>query len=485
MILSTFERTIYCGLWIGGVLYSLYNVFLVRKEFAYFEDKYNDFQEGWFSQIPKKDVADVEWESVIKVLKNTFHFFVIHVLVSEYLRSYYVQVVPYWQSLISIIFIQHNVGSIGVIVIIFQPVLFNYMSLGRRKYVPWVLTGLCLIVVIYLKSAHFSKYQVKHFKLTEVQTYILMVSLCWVNLRCLSYCLDNVHEKYKFIHFLSYCLYLPTLFVGPFIQFKDFNENFNYNEYEGLQKRFLQLTMNILRYGWWIFITELSLHYFYINALSYQTKLLQDMNNWTLYGYGYCMGQFFHLKYIVFYGLSTSIAKFEHIRTPALPKCIARIHLYSDMWKYFDVGLYKFLVTYIYLPTLGTCKFYNKLFSSLLCFSFVYVWHGIEYHIFVWTAINCIGVCLENIFSEVIKLAPIVFNKSWRRRLSCLICSPLLVASAVSNFYFFAGSDVGNIFVQRILESSMKSNGVLIFCLYCCCHLSLEVKKRERAKKIK
>lgn len=71
--------------------------------------------------------------------------------------------------------------------------------------------------------------------------------------------------------------------------------------------------------------------------------MIKSLNNWTLYGYGYCMGQFFHMKYVVMYGISSALSKFEGINTPETPKCIGRIHAYSDMWKYFDRGLYTFL----------------------------------------------------------------------------------------------------------------------------------------------
>jgi len=33
----------------------------------------------------------------------------------------------------------------------------------------------------------------------------------------------------------------------------------------------------------------------------------------------------------------------DGIKAPSAPKCVARIHLYSDMWRYFDNGLYKFI----------------------------------------------------------------------------------------------------------------------------------------------
>lgn len=58
------------------------------------------------------------------------------------------------------------------------------------------------------------------------------------------------------------------------------------------------------------------------------------------------MGQYFHIKYVVQYGLSTALAAFEGVAVPRLPRCIGRVHLYSDMWKYFDPGLYNFLKMY-------------------------------------------------------------------------------------------------------------------------------------------
>lgn len=55
------------------------------------------------------------------------------------------------------------------------------------------------------------------------------------------------------------------------------------------------------------------------------------------------MGQFFYTKYVVSYGFGILMGRMDRIDTPDLPKCIGRIHQYSDMWKHFDQGLYEFL----------------------------------------------------------------------------------------------------------------------------------------------
>lgn len=205
---------------------------------------------------------------------------------------------------------------------------------------------------------------------------------------------------------------------------------------------------------------------------------MQKLGIWALYGYGYSMGQFFHVKYVIFYGLTTAVAQFDGIPTPALPKCIGRIHLYSDMWKHFDRGLYRFLIKYvhpvppslfvppvcsnsryIYLPTLRHREtLADKTLSSLLCFAFVYVWHGTEAYVLVWAALNYLGVVCENLFAAVCATAWVRarvrrgLSAEWEQRIGCALASPLLAVSAVSNFFFFAGTDVGNVFVRRFVS---------------------------------
>lgn len=112
---------------------------------------------------------------------------------------------------------------------------------------------------------------------------------------------------------------------------------------------------------------ELVLHYLYFRPLSLTFPLLKhNINLWAVCGIIYWLGmvwyklnylkcrmcvtyflytgQFFMLKYYIFYGCSTCVAQFDGVHMPPLPKCIAHIHRYSVMWKDFDRGLYNFLV---------------------------------------------------------------------------------------------------------------------------------------------
>ncbi len=49
----------------------------------------------------------------------------------------------------------------------------------------------------------------------------------------------------------------------------------------------------------------------------------------------------------------------------------------------------------------GKRRFAERLLASVVCFSFVYLWHGTHLSIFVWTAANLIGVVMEAVAKQV------------------------------------------------------------------------------------
>ncbi|KAK4884338.1 hypothetical protein RN001_000609 [Aquatica leii] len=451
MYSNKFEVIICYLFWIGSVFYGIYGVYNVKKEFKYIDDIYNDFENGWWDKSSKKDVSDFEWQTMLSIFKQLYPWLILHMIVSEFIRSTDVRVLPYWHCIIGTAFITNTMGIIGLLLVIAQPVFFYCISKLNKKYYIWICNLICLVLILYFKSLCNSKnYYVM--KYSEMQHYIIMLTISWVNLRCLSFSIDNL-SKTKLLHLLSYCFYLPTLCIGPFIQFQHLKRSYAAHAID-LPKRTFKLLISFIRFGFWLLFIEFCLHFVYVSALSYQIQLVRNLSSSALYGYGYCMGQLFHLKYVVFYGLSTSIAKFEDVKAPATPKCIGRIHLYSDMWKHFDAGLYQFLLNYIYFPTVGNFTILRRLFSSMLCFSFVYIWHGIEYHILTWAFVNYLGICVEQMIKSLSTLSFIqCLQEGWKQRLLCAVYSPLLAISAISNFYFFAGTDIGNIFVERIFQS--------------------------------
>lgn len=75
-------------------------------------------------------------------------------------------------------------------------------------------------------------------------------------------------------------------------------------------------------------------------------------------------------------------------------------------------------------------------------------------YILMWAALNFVGLFLETIFKQYIGICKTDrLSQETKRRLAALLAAPLLAMSALSNFYFFAGQEIGDVFVRKFLQS--------------------------------
>nr|CAD7460992.1 unnamed protein product [Timema tahoe] len=205
-------------------------------------------------------------------------------------------VVPVWYLSVSLLFMLINVGLHGTVYVLILPCALYLLSELRSCTIIW---GTVLAAIFILNVEHI----MISFDLAEGPHYMLFLCQAWTIIRSLNFSLDRIAAPVsipnlsELITMLAYCFYFPTLILGPLLTYQNF-----------------------------------------------KTGVVAEMGSWSLYGLGYCMGQFFMLKYVVMYGLMGTIARAENINAPQHPKCIARISLYSDMWRYFDEGLYRFLL---------------------------------------------------------------------------------------------------------------------------------------------
>ena len=77
----------------------------------------------------------------------------------------------------------------------------------------------------------------------------------------------------------------------------------------------------------------------------------------------------------------------------------------------------------------------------------MFVWHGTMDFILTWSLLNFLGITLEGV-ARAISTQPNYrkledrISDQMARRLHALLAAPLLVMSSLSNFYFFAGTQV-------------------------------------------
>ncbi|KAJ8963292.1 hypothetical protein NQ318_018760 [Aromia moschata] len=449
-----------------GTLNSFTGLFTLCVPISY-EDEFQDFTAGSPFISNKRDKADLEWESIYFSVFNIYPWILLYLFVSEIFRSVpsITKVFQLWQVCFAIFLIQITFGYLIVCVVLMQPIIFYLKHIISKSIIStWACTAGCLCLITYYRTflEDFQEFSA----LNEIDLCLVTVCLFWLNLKCTSYHLEKQNGT-KVLDFLSYCLYPPTMFSGPFVPLKDFQCVYNASSLP-IHERLKKLVLNLARILFWFLFGHIYLHYVYVNATSFQPNFVKSFDNWSLNGYGYAMGQHFHIKYVVLYGLSTSCASYENINIPQLPRCIGRVHLYSDMWRYFDAGLYKFLVRHIYVPLMN--KFSSKLLASFLCFLFIYVWHGVESSVLMWTVLNYLGITLEYACQSLNKKYfeseknKKLLDPYWLRRLKCLSAAPLLMMSAVSNFYFFAGTQIGNIFCTKNFYGKYRQQRICYNC---------------------
>lgn len=219
----------------------------------------------------------------------------------------------------------------------------------------WKGKGVLVVAMISLLIANVSKSNTVYYwlmdntSLRHADLYQLVVISGWMILKGISFAVDSQEENknglFGFGNFMGYVFYFPTLYLGPPIIYSRFRECYESEEsvidFISIGKQFLK---DLCRVFLWFMVLELSNHFIYLSTVQYLLNILDRFNTLALFGYGYLMGQHFHVKYVVLYGYACALAKLDGIDTPPAPICVARVHKYSDTWKHFDRGLYEFLI---------------------------------------------------------------------------------------------------------------------------------------------
>jgi len=134
----------------------------------------------------------------------------------------------------------------------------------------------------------------------------------------------------------------------------------------------------------------------------------------------------------------------------------------------------------------------GSLLASTMCFSFVYLWHGLMPHVMLWSFLNYVGIVCETVSKAIWQTATYqrieksVMGPRGQRRFHALISAPLFLMSIISNFYFLMGKDIGYIFLVKGFTSWPIGTPTILFFMYCGAQTSIEVKnweiRREMAK---
>ncbi|XP_053694942.1 protein-cysteine N-palmitoyltransferase Rasp [Sabethes cyaneus] len=470
------------GFYVFCLCYSFYKVFTISNDglqnFYYLEEGWSVFKDR------RRDDYDWEWEIYKKYAIDNAIIFVIHSAFFEavrILRIKHISLMIFGFGCAAILYIY---GVKVLLILMLQNITFFTISCwsGKVSFI-WIKAFLWIAVINSVKILYFYDQLNILLDIDNDRLLEFSIIISWNVIKCTCFCLDKTSAKskgecYRLVDLLAYSFYFPLLLFGPVIIYNRFKECQkvrckleNQNTTIRLKKLFCQLTTCIF----WALMMEIGQHFFYINIIQLDLMLLQSTNLWVLYGLGYLMGQFFYIKYVIFYGIGIAFGIFDGLEMPQKPICIGRVHLYSDMWKFFDRGLYEFLFKYIYTELCTkTSSNARKILASSVTFVFIYVWHGLYTFVMIWSALNWICVVLEGFVKSIF---------GTNTRLGAFVGTHVFILSVLSNFFFFAREDVGYIYIRRTYYESISNYVVLYIVAYCFYRTGEWIKSIEGSRK--
>ncbi|RVW14777.1 putative membrane-bound O-acyltransferase C24H6.01c [Vitis vinifera] len=156
-----------------------------------------------------------------------------------------------------------------------------------------------------------------------------------------------------------------------------------------------------------LFLMELMTHLFYYNAfaISGLWKQLSPMDVFII-GYG-VRGFKLHVAKVLFDVALLSIMVTDlseisvicGIEAPEnMPRCINNCYNLESFWKNWHASFNKWLVRYMYIPLGGSQR---KLLNIWVIFTFVAVWHDLEWKLLSWAWLTCLFFVPEMILKSL------------------------------------------------------------------------------------
>jgi len=522
--LSSFETYFYIFCSVTSIFYSCYRVlklsptafkmFVRKTEFFHGADPLFIKPTGYLSWAgPAKDDTQTEWYMHCWHLAKAWPWLLCHVFLSATLRRLNFSG-RNRMSILGILaaFAICKVSTVSVLIsqLSFAAIGLLAARVTKNILVVWCWTIVCLVTLNYPDGVPYLGVSAFRFVFDQnnydyLHYYLWVVSLALVFNKTVSYCHEKIKSDFKYqgedvsfiillIDLFNFVCYLPLWFSGPAMIYTEFERDVRITQQPHLKlcfdKENLKFVgkslLKLIRLLFWALITELILYRMYFGVMMTKHLFLwESVDLWELAGIGYCSGIFFYLKYLQLYGFNSLIAHIDGMDAPAQPKCITRIYLYSDMWKYFDTGLYNFMKHHVYIPLGGSQKgFIRQLSASFLSFLFIWFWHGSEFYIMYWIALNFTTIILENVGRNFQKSHPEIegsMSPQMWRRLRIFLATPPYIASTVGIFMFIGShEEIGKIYFTRFFVDGLFTGGLLVtFCMYCIAQTSVTCFKRE------
>ncbi|XP_028844297.1 protein-cysteine N-palmitoyltransferase HHAT [Denticeps clupeoides] len=493
--LPLWEIAVYWFLSLSSHLYSFYELHRFSKEHEEGLDREFQLERGFLIWAFKKDSTDFEWSFWSDWAKRSLLWSLMgHAAVSQLARVFLPQCRFAVLTLYGVLAAYSVLSIKGVAVLMVQLSLSLAVAHLRSPILCWCSS------LLMLSTLHFSSLQdiQRGWYDSDERYYLLLFSVALCGLRCISFSLELCWSQSSdrqqccppqaggFLRQLyslaAYCFYHPAFYNGPVLTYRDFRQQMLRPVASvGGAAAWCVLTGVGRVFAWWC-LAETLIHCMHMHAIQNNETYLEMLPPWALGGLALALVQFFYVKYLVLFGVPCLLIRLDGLDPPELPRCVSIMYSFTGMWRHFDVGLYKWLIRYIYIPLGGSRhgRFW-KVLSIALAFGFVCFWHGGHDYLQLWAVLNWAGVLAENGLGALLSSPPLrrlaerFLSPPMRRRGLAFISAFSTSMLILSNLIFLGGIHVGRVFWKRVFIQGWSNIGApMIGFLYCFAQVGLE-----------
>ncbi|XP_077468698.1 protein-cysteine N-palmitoyltransferase HHAT isoform X1 [Stigmatopora argus] len=478
------EILFYWFLSFGSHFYSFYELHRFSKEHEAGLDRDFLLETGFFKGF-KRDASDFEWAFWTAWAKKSLLWTLIgHAVISRLCRTLYPQLWVMALTVYGFSAASSVLGIKGVAVVLVHVALSFLVAQLRKPILCWTCSLLLLCSLHIRQIQDIKRGWYEH----EEEYYLLLFSVAVSTLRLISFSLE--YCKRPTIHtggllqlgwLLSYTFYHPFFYNGPVITYNDYLEQMQRPTEQSKAGAHYLFFYSARILVWWC-IAEYLIHVMYMHAIQSNETYLEILPPWALGGLALALVQFFFVKYLVLFGLTSMLATLDQLVPPGLPRCVSIMYSFTGMWRHFDKGLYRWLLRYIYVPLGGSHHgVLFKMLSTALAFGFVCLWHGGHDYLQCWALMNWLGVLVETSLKALFGLPSLssFFERhcsaAMRRRCAALLCAFSTAMLILSNLLFLGGIHVSRIFWKRVfLQGWSTIVPPMLAFLYCFAQVGME-----------
>ncbi|CAJ2631646.1 unnamed protein product [Trifolium pratense] len=453
---------------------------IIRRSLQISHDHYKKLfglRPGWLIPNHLNDVSDAQWRNFRGNLPVLTLVFGIFTLLANLMRAFFnlnVRGMSVVWLLFSFAYLSYLHGACVIFVLSIATINFLLVKIfARKKYFPLIIWSYNIFFLLCNRIYEGYSFSVfgQQWRFLDNYRGSFRWHICFnfVVLRMISFGLDyhwtnqdshfdqeerSLHiNKFGYVVYLSYLVYAPLYIAGPIVSFNVFASQLDVPQNSNSVR-------NVILYGFrWILcfiLVEFMTHLFYYNAFA-NSGLWKHLSPLEVFIIGYGVLNFMWLKFLLIWRFFRFWSLVNGIDAPEnMPKCINNCYSLEGFWKNWHASFNKWLVRYMYIPLGGSRK---KLLNVWVIFTFVAIWHDLEWKLLSWAWLTCLFFIPELVLKSAAKAfqAESSFGEFIFRELSAVAGAVTITCLMVANLVGFV---IGPSGINWLLSSFLRKEGL-------------------------